>query len=446
MLDVGAQMIWTSPSLPYLSSNKSHISTTVDQQSWLLSVDNLTAIFGHCIWACFIDRIGRKYTLLIFGLVHLASWILINLAYNFTILFIARLIVGLGYGGTVITFQLYIGEIAGKNIRGILLSLLKISMNVGAFLMVACGAFLPYEAMNLTMLFLPIFALLLFPLMSESPYFHLMKGRKEKAIKTLMKFSKVNDPKMVMDDIERMKKVIEETEKSTNNIIQELFRDKGSRKAFIILIITTLAYGFSGFIAIRSIAQEILSYSGSSMKPEYETMILMGVQIFAGLPATQLIDRWGRRPVYLLSGIFSAISLIVVGLFFFLKNFVETDVSSLTWLPLIGLIVYMIVCNLGMTIMPFVLGGELLPVKVKGLALMFTFSTIDLSIFSAKMLLQNLSNSGHVYIALWLFTIACICGPTIIWIAMPETKGKNLEEVLILMSGKNRDKKSDNKS
>lgn len=444
MLDTGAHMTWTSPSLEYLKSNESHISVSVSEQSWLLSIENLSALIGHCLYPIFMDRIGRKYTLLIFGVIQLISWILINLAYNFIFLFIARIIVGISYGASIPVFQLYIGEVAGKSIRGILLSLIKISINVGSFLMVTSGAFLPYHTMNLTMLSFPIFALFLFPFMSESPYFHLMKGRDEEAIQTLMKYSAVKNSETVMKNIERMKSVIEEKQKSTDNTIQELFNDRGSRKAFIILMVTSITYGCSGYVAIRAMAQEILSYSGSSLKSQYETMILMGVQIFAGLPATHLIDLWGRRPVYLISGISSAFILIIIGLFFFLKNFIESDVSSITWLPLIGLILFMFVCDFGIGMMQFVYGAELLSVKVKGVALMCTLCVVNILIFMAKQLLKNLSGTGFIYIAFWFFTIACIIGPLIVWFTMPETKGKNLEEVLILMRAKKKDANKDN--
>lgn len=50
-----------------------------------------------------------------------------------------------------------------------------------------------------------------------------------------------------------------------------------------------------------------------------------------GLPYTQLVDYWGRRPVYIFSGIMSVISLGTQTLiFFFLKDFLKTDISSVT--------------------------------------------------------------------------------------------------------------------
>ncbi|XP_033212351.1 facilitated trehalose transporter Tret1-like [Belonocnema kinseyi] len=429
MIDVGAVSAWPSPALPYLISEKSEFPVSVEESSWLPSVINISALFGSIPVPMLINRIGRKYTLLVLGLLQLISWILVNLSYNYTILLIARLYAGFCIGGTFGMLPIYIGEISEKNIRGSFLSLDKIFMNGGVFVINALGAYLTYKNMNLIMMSVPMTAICMFPLISETPYFYLLKGRDEEAINTLMKLSGVKNQEMVMEDIKRMKEAIIESRKSKNSSLREIFIDKGSRRAVIIISITKIIYVFTGQVAIQSYTQEIFSYSGSSITPGHAAMILTGVQIFAGLPAFRLSDKWGRKPIYLFSGFTTALGLGIVGLFFFLKLFLKYDVSNITWMPLVFLVLTQFSCNVGLSTMPFIYSGELLSVKVKGVATILTSIVGTLSSFSVKMLLPFLNMTVGIYTSFFVFSGACIIGPIILVSIVPETKGKNLEEV-----------------
>ncbi|XP_033212353.1 facilitated trehalose transporter Tret1-like [Belonocnema kinseyi] len=437
-MDIGAFMSWASPALPYLKSKASDIPITVTQGPWLAAIGNLFAILGLLSCPTIMNKIGRKYTILFFGLIQLISWLFIYFSRNFLFLLIGRIISGIGYGGNGIVLPVYIGEVSGKIIRGRFLNFIKISSNFGSFMMVSAGAFLPYHTMNLVMISLPVTGILLLLLASESPYYYLMEGRDNEAVDVLMKLSSVKKPETVMEDIKRMKNAIEENDKLKKSSIQEIFADRGSRKAFIIFVIVQFTYCFSGYFGIRAYAQEILSYSNSPVAPEYETMILMGFQIFGGLPSALLIDHYGRRPAYLLSGILSAVTLGVGGLFFFMKFFMEADVSSFTWIPLTSLIFFFVVCNMGIGSLPYIYAGELFSVNTKGTALIGGGLVVSLGGFLAKILLPIINNEAGIYTGFWGFSVFCITGPIIIWFTMPETKGKNLEQVLVLLKTKNK--------
>ena len=334
MMDAGVHSVWPSPSIPYLTSNKSHISISDLEGVWLASIDNLSASIGLIMCPILLDRIGRKYNILIFGGAQIITWTLINLSQTYTYLLTARIISGVAVGGLSAVTPLYIGEIAGKSFRGKLISFMKVSVHFGGFFIATIGALLPYKTMNLVMISVPIIGLLFFPFVRETPYFDLMRGDDKNAINTLMKLSGVENPadnKIILADIERVKlAVIENNKVKRNNIIRELLREGSSGlKAFIILIITTLTYALSGYLPIKAYAQQVLSNSGSSFPPQYGTMIITGIQMCAGLVYSPIVDRWGRKPAFLLSGTLSAFALGIVGLFFFTKSVLAIDVSSM---------------------------------------------------------------------------------------------------------------------
>ncbi|XP_033212869.1 facilitated trehalose transporter Tret1-like [Belonocnema kinseyi] len=433
-INVGAHLAWTSPALPYLTSESTKFYLTNNQGAWIASINSVSSIFGSVTNSLLVNRIGHRFTILIFSASDLISWILINFADNYSFLLIARIVAGFSMGGSFAFLPIYIGEVTGKKIRGRFLAVDRICINLGVFFITSLGAFFSYETMNLAMIFVAFLAICTFPLTSETPYYYLMKGREEEAIKTLMKLSRVTRSEIIMADIERMKKAMERQDPK-NSSIQELFKDRGSRKALIIMLLTYFVYAFSGALSIQAYAQGLFKQSDSSLAPEYSAMILTGVQIFSGLPSTQLIDYWGRRPVYVFSGIASAIGLGTVALYFFLKEFLETNVSSVSWLPLFGLVLYQFMCNFGILTIPTVLVGEIFSVKVKRTAVMIGAVFLAIFLFTSKIMTPLLNDALGIYTTLWIFSSVCLLGPLVIVYIIPETKGSNLEEVLTLLGG-----------
>lgn len=432
MVAVGTGTTWASPSLPYLTSKDSEFQLSVTQGAWLVSIGSPTGILGYILCGTLANRIGRKFTILTFGLIALLAMIVIQSANDYTALLIGRMILGIGNCGVYSILTLYIGEIAHESLRGRFLTFDKMSVNIGAFLMTTAGALLSYENMNLVMIFIPLIGIAIFPVTSETPYYYLLKERNQEAIDTRMKLMETHNLEIVMRDIGRMKKAIDEGSEKKSSI-RELFTEPGSRRALILKLLTSATYSFSGYLAIQAYAQDIFSHSDFKIPPEFSVMIMTGAQILAALPSSQIVDFWGRRPTFLLSGVLSSISLISVGFYFYLKSFVGADVSSVTWLPLVGLLSFTFSCNIGLTTIPYLYMGELFSIKVKSAATMVTLITEALFTFTSKMIFPLVSHQFGIYASFWIFALTSFLGSVSVFCLAPETKGKTLEEVLELL-------------
>jgi facilitated trehalose transporter len=95
-----------------------------------------------------------------------------------------------------------------------------------------------------------------------------------------------------------------------------------------------------------------------------------------------VVDRAGRRILLLISGIVMALPLGVIGAFFFFFCHPEAANdewrSSLEWIPLFCLVVYMIGYSIGYACIPFLLLGEMLP----GINFLFLkFQILELFLF-----------------------------------------------------------------
>ncbi|XP_026675671.1 facilitated trehalose transporter Tret1-like [Diaphorina citri] len=78
-----------------------------------------------------------------------------------------------------------------------------------------------------------------------------------------------------------------------------------------------------------------------------------------------LVDKAGRRLLLLLSVIIMGLCLGVLGFYFFLKNS-GSDVSSIAFLPLISVIMFIVMFSLGFGPIPWMMVGELFAAEYSG--------------------------------------------------------------------------------
>ncbi|KAI5428559.1 hypothetical protein KIW84_033522 [Lathyrus oleraceus] len=126
-----------------------------------------------------------------------------------------------------------------------------------------------------------------------------------------------------------------------------------------------------------------------------------------------------------------ALSLLVVSISFYLKEYISPDsdlYATLSLVSVAGVVVMVIAFSLGLGAMPWIIMSEILPINIKGLA--GSFATLANWFFSwlvtlTANLLLDWSSGGTFTI----YTTVCVftAGFVVIWV--PETKGKTLEEI-----------------
>ena len=443
MIGCGGYMAWTSPSLPHLMSKDSEIPVTKSQGAWIQSLYTFGALFGCILNPHFVDRLGRKYSLVVFAIPQVTGWILIILAENYVGIYVARFVGGVGHGALFNLVVIYIGEIADKSIRGILITIMKISINLGSLAVTTAGACLPYETLNFISLSIPVLFIASFLFMPETPYFYLQQNKDEEATKSLMKLRGTKDEEFVRLEITRMKKSVLDGQQSKRGSLRELIGTRGNRRGLLILFCIKATQQFSGAIAIVAYAQEIFSHSDFALAPEHSVIVLTGTQIIAGIAAAGLVDRAGRRILFLISGLVASLALAAVGLFFFLKYYLELNVSMITWVPLVALISYEVASSMGIATIPYVLLGELFPMNVKGLAVAFGMILGSVFAFIVGLGFQALNSFGGIHTTFWIFATCCLLGTLVVYWITPETKGKSLEEIQAILNPKEKKPESD---
>lgn len=186
---------------------------------------------------------------------------------------------------------------------------------------------------------------------------------------------------------------------------------------------------FSGVIAIQSYMAEIFEGTDSFISPSVAAIVCSTVQLISGIFASAFVDRFGRKPLLLVSSSGTAVALFSVGLYFFLQNYIKCDVSSISWLPLVSIMFFMIAQPIGVGTLAYVFISEIFPTNSKANASMIATMYGALAATIVTKLFEVISDSLGMFVTFWLCCIIMIGGLIFTIFYIPETKGKTLLEI-----------------
>ena len=96
------------------------------------------------------------------------------------------------------------------------------------------------------------------------------------------------------------------------------------------------------------------------------------------------------------------------------------------WIPICAIISFIVFFSLGLGPIPWLIMGELFPIRVKG------FSSILISAlnwFCAFLIISLFYNYINLYYVYIIFSLSCFASAVFAIIYLPETKGKSLTEI-----------------
>ena len=106
---------------------------------------------------------------------------------------------------------------------------------------------------------------------------------------------------------------------------------------------------FSGINAVIFYTTTIFASSGSSLSEDVASVIVMLTQVLSTLLATIIVDRAGRKPLLYASCFLECVSLVLLGIFFYVKDG-EKDAGladKLGALPVVSLILFIFAFSIG---------------------------------------------------------------------------------------------------
>ena len=113
----------------------------------------------------------------------------------------------------------------------------------------------------------------------------------------------------------------------------------------------------------------------------------------------------------------------------------QTDVTALSWLPILCMVVFIIMFSLGYGPIPWLYMGEVFTVQIKAPGMSITTVVNWFSVFIVTKFYSNLDVALHNYGPFWIFSAISIAGCVFVAFMLVETKGKSFEQIQAELSG-----------
>jgi len=138
--------------------------------------------------------------------------------------------------------------------------------------------------------------------------------------------------------------------------------------------------------------------------------------------ASQLVDRLGRRPLFLVSEVFTCVSVLVMGACFYIKAHDPQTSQWLGWLPLTCLVFFVASYAIGVGPLPWLISSEVLPAKFRGLGGSIVSITNWATSFIVSKTFVDLQRVVTTAGTFWLFGGFCAAGVLFGLLILYETK------------------------
>lgn len=146
-----------------------------------------------------------------------------------------------------------------------------------------------------------------------------------------------------------------------------------------------------------------------------------------------VMGRCNRRTVFIISELLTLLSIGVLGCFFFILDVDKKMASTLNWLPLTSMLIFVSAANLGLTPSAWIVSYEILPDRLKGpgsyIASFFHWSACFVITRTFNDLQRDLGIAG----TFWLYGFFSFSGILFGIFLLPETKGKTSDEIEALL-------------
>lgn len=281
---------------------------------------------------------------------------------------------------------------------------------------------------------LPIVQLCFLWLIPESPRWLVSKGRNEAAHTILRRFhDPTPDSPLVSFEMSEIIESIHKEKEAENTSWKALVSKPGNRKRTLIAVIVGWFAQWNGVAVVSYYLPLVLDSVGITSSFD-QTLINGALQIFnfvAALGAAFLVDRLGRRTLFLWSTTGMLVSYIV-----------WTACSAVTMetgnkaAGTVVVCVFVVYFHYDIAWTPLLYGypTEIFPfsLRAKGLATEFFFNLAALVLASFVNPIGIANESWRYYIVFCCLLLFILC---LIYFLFPETKGHSLEEIAVLFDG-----------
>lgn len=327
--------------------------------------------------------------------------------------------------------SVYSAEISHPKLRGRLTLLTALFTSLGMLSVYTLGYFIPNDFRLVSLIsaiFTSISFLSVFPL-PESPTWLVGKNRIQKAKTALCTIRGIDKDSIGVLEIENEIKELKSNLSKMNNqssskSIIDIVKLPEVYKPLIIMTTFFFFQQFSGTFVILVYGAVFVSEISGTIDPFICTVLIGFTRLITTTLLGFLSDKFGRRPLGILSGIGMTISMLSLAFSIKWKLNGHYDIINV-----ILLISFIFCATLGILTLPFSMIAEVYPQKYRGKCAGLTiFAGYTLSFIIIKLYPVMLSFMSSYYLFIFYSCVSCV-GALFVYFILPETRGKSLKQI-----------------
>lgn len=392
---------------------------------WSLGLAFSSLLFGCVIGSVIAGRVtdllGRRRLLLWVALVFALTSIATTFAPDFRTFLIARFLGGLAVGGVSVISPMYVAEVAPPNLRGRLGALYQFSIILGILASYAINYLLRNAGhLNWRLMFLTgavpsvifFFLLLSAP---ETPRFLALAGRGPEARQLL---TRLVGPRQAETEVAEIEASLAHMQSHWRGLL-----DPHLRPALIVGFCLAILIHVSGINTIIDYAPGIFTAAGWKIDAALFSTLIVGATNFVFTVASfWMIDRFGRRPLYIFGSLGMAAALIGLAAMCYLNLFRGSVV-------LVLILAYLACFASCIGPVFWTLVPEIFPNHIRGTAMTIPVLTQWVANAVVVLLFPFAFNQIGKAVTFSVLAVAALAQAVFTISFVPETKNRSLEEI-----------------
>ena len=468
---------------------RASLALSVNEWSVIVSIFCIGGLVGSVMGGRLADTIGRKNLLTSVNVLFIGGALLQSLATSYWMLLAGRLVIGCGCGCATVSVPMYVGEIAPAALRGSLGTMNQFAIVIGILVANLLGRVLGgaqpatadgggggEEAQQwrylLGVVVVPsLLQLVLSSALLESPLWLIQQNSHTsvvdaEAVLTKLRGADYDDLDFELELLSAVRDdslAAQSADDSTGGgSLWATLSSRPVRRSLWIGLMLQLFQQFSGINAVFYYSTAFFA-SAHVGDPWLASVLCSAVNVVATGLAIPMMDRAGRRTLLVLSALGMMVSCVGLTAALKLSSIAadsassaaaahsaashhhssappSTDASSssssylLSSLSVFGVLAYVTCFEVGLGPIPWLMGAELYPAHARALGMSLAAVVNWGSNFLISLSFPHMSARLHEWTFL-PFTAALLACTAFVWAAVPETRGKTLEEIQAELGG-----------
>ncbi|XP_054266803.1 facilitated trehalose transporter Tret1-like [Macrosteles quadrilineatus] len=458
-----------------LRNSPAALSMNDSQASWFAGIILAFQPMGSVLSGVLSEAAGRKKCMMFVAIPQLAGWLLMYFAQDLAVLYFAGLMMGFSIGFMEAPCLSYVGEITQPHLRANMCTLTSMQVPIGYLVMYLLGTLLDWRSASACSAIMPVLTVIAISQVPESPLWLLKKGRVVEAeaalcwlrgwvtpsevrrefthLQAYYEKSRLENPKWTPNTRSPRKgQIYIEVPKNGNGPRLEESRPPRGSLSFCeklkdltrpemmrplrLVVLYFFFYHCGALTGLRPYMVITFKRFELTVDPYWLTVASALLQITGAIICMLTIHRAGKRLISLISMFMCATSVLSLGGY----ALAARNGFHQPLIPLGLFAALFFFTNIGIAAVPWALISEVFPTRGRGVGGGVSSAAYYIMYFLVTKTFVNIEDLLGLHGVFFLYGGLGVTGLFFIYCCLPETEGKNLEEIEKFFQSKKTDR------